>query len=202
MQIKNGARPALMLALVASLWGCAHTTKPGLYAEERARISRMDDFDMLLMKAGVDVEEFPTGEALTAQQANDLLGWLRLKISDGNMAAYGPRIMASFLLEEALKTGKSIPRRSLTAGLRLHTQLVVLTPEGHLVRAYSGALLQCAGPLQIQGGVPRAGGFQVDAFYVQDGDSFREDPQLVAPAIFLRPEPQRPSERVAGNEAH
>jgi hypothetical protein len=102
---------ALMLVFAASLWGCGHTRETGLFEGDRVRLVRMDDFGMLLINAGVDVKEIPADEALAVEQANDLLLWLRFKLSDGNMSAYGPRIMASFLLEEAVKAGKDIPQQ-------------------------------------------------------------------------------------------
>jgi hypothetical protein len=203
MPNKNWKRSALMLVLVTSVWGCtAQNRDMGLYAVERAHIAQMDDFNMLLMKAGVDAEDFPAGDALSVQQANDLLLWLRFKISDGNVPAYGPRIMASFLLEEGLKTG-DISRRALIRSLHLHTSLTVLNPEGHLVMAYSGAPLRCVGPLHIQNGVPTAGAYRVDAFYVQEGDTFRQELNLVAPAIFIPPPPppRPPGQQLAGAEA-
>jgi hypothetical protein len=190
-------RFALALVLVASFCGCMQHRETGLFTGEREHIARMDDFEMLMMKAGIDEEDIPSGDRLSVEQANDLLMLLRFKIADGNHSAYGPRVLVSYLLEEALRTGQPVSRHSLTEGLRLHTHLVVLSPEGHLVRAYSGTALRCVGPLHIEDGVPGAGGYKVNTFYVQDGSSFREDPHYVAPAIFVLPSSRQPLERVA-----
>ncbi len=199
MRNKKGGRSALMLVLVAWVCGCAQNKQSQLYEREQARYAHVDELDVLLLRTGVDLTEFPAGESWSAEQANNVVQLLRFKISDGNMSAYGPRVLVSFLLEEALKTGKAISRHALIEGLRRLTHLAVLNPEGHLVRAHSGAILLCVGPLHIQDGVPQAGEFKVDAFYVQDGDTFREDPQLVAPAIFTPSAPKPPTERSAGD---
>ncbi|WP_224361173.1 hypothetical protein [Hyalangium versicolor] len=204
MRNKRNEQMVRMLVLGLAVWasGCAkHRESSGgdYFGAERARLAKLDDFDMLLTKAGVAEEDLPLGEVLTLGQTKDLLLLLRFKFVDGNMPAYGPRVLASFLLQEAINSGQPLSRRSLTQNLHRYGHLVVLSPEGHLVRAYSGTRLRCVGDLRIQNGVPMADGYKVNTFYVQDGSLFREDPNTVAPAIFVLPE-QRPLEKVAGGK--
>jgi hypothetical protein len=197
MPNKNCGRCALMLMAVASLWGC--TPAKVVTAEQRveARYAQMDEFDVLLLRAGVDLMEFPAQDAWSVDQASNLVEWLHFKIYDGNQYAYGPRILASFLLQEELRMGKPVTRRAVIERLQHYKHLAVLNPEGHLVSAYTGATLLCVGTLHIEDGIPQAGDFKVDAFYVPTGSGFREEPSLVAPAIFTHPAPPLPTPQVA-----
>lgn len=181
--------PMLLLVLTTSLWGCVTPqSKPaGLFDQDRIRIAGMDDFGMLLVRAAVDIDDIPVDATLSTAQMGDLLLLLRLKIADGNLCAYGPRVLASFLLQEALRRGEPASRALLTEELRRHTHLAVLNPEGHLVYAYSGTNISWVGPLRISNGVPQAGAFKVDAFYVKEGTTYKEAPHFVAPAFFQKP---------------
>jgi hypothetical protein len=187
---RRGWSHLLVALMMTTAVGCTSTQQSRVYEPVERRLAQVDDVDVLLMKAGVELEEIPAGEAWSAAQANGVILWLRFKISDGRIPAYGPRILASFLLEEALRTKKPITRRELAERLRIHSLIAVLNPEGHLVRAFSGEILECAGPLHIEGGVPRAGPYKVDTFYLPHGKSYLEAPNLVAPAIFLPAAPQ------------
>jgi hypothetical protein len=201
MRNKRWERRALMLVLAASICGCARNKNTAPFRQTRDFVATADDFGMLLLRAGLEPEEIPTGKELTLEQAHELRLWLRFRLADGYMPAYGPRILASFLLEEALKTGKDVPRRALTDQLNRHGQLVVLRPDGYLVKAVTGSPLRCAGPLRMLEGAPRAGAYKMDAFYVPEGDAFREDTRIAAPAIFM-PEAGGPTERVVDDKAH
>jgi hypothetical protein len=182
---RRGWNHLLLALMMTTAGGCSTPHQGRIYEPDERRLAQVDDVDVLLMKAGVELEEVPAGEAWSAAQANDVILWLRFKIADGRISAYGPRILASFLLEEALRTGKPITRRGLSERLRIHSLIAVLNPEGHLVRAFSGEILECAGPLHIEGGVPRAGAYKVDTFYLPHETTYQEATNLVAPAIFL-----------------
>jgi hypothetical protein len=203
MKKNHWGRSALMplLMLTASLWGCATAPKPSAYRVQTQRLASADGFDVLLLKSVVGMEDTPAEETISRAQAKDLLQLLRFKIADGNVAAYGPRVLASFLLEEALTQGQPITHTALTQRLNQSTHLIVLNPEGHLVLAYSGALMQCVGPLHVQDGVLGAGGFKVDTFYVVEGDSFREAEHAVAPVFFQQPAPPKPGQQIASAPA-
>ena len=196
---KNWGRSALVLVAVASLWGCAAPKVITPEQKVEARYAQMDEFDVLLLKAGVDLMEFPAQEAWPVDQASNLVEWLHFKVFDGNAYAYGPRILASFLLTEELKMGKPVSRRALIERMQRYKHLVVLNPDGHLVSAYTGTTLLCVGSLHIMDGVPQAGDFKVDAFYVPTGNGFREEPNLVAPAIFTHPAPPPPAPQQIAN---
>ncbi|MFL5344095.1 MAG: hypothetical protein ACJ8AT_04845 [Hyalangium sp.] len=193
MLTKSWGRSALMIMAVASLWGCSHPKVITAEQQVEARYAQMDEFDVLLLRAGVDLMEFPAQEAWTVDQASDLVEWLHFKIYDGNQYAYGPRILASFLLAEELKLGKPVSRRALIERMKRHKHLAVLNPDGHLVSAYMGSTLLCVGALHIEDGIPQAGDFRVDAFYVPTGNGFQEEANLVAPAIFTHPAPRPPT---------
>lgn len=199
MHDKNKGRSALLLVLVAWVSGCAQNKPATIEQRVEARYAQMDEFDVLLLRAGVDLMEFPARDAWPVEQASNLVEWLHFKIFDGNQYAYGPRILASFLLQEELRMGKPVSRRALIERMQHHKHLAVLNPEGHLVSAYTGATLLCLGTLHIENGIPQAGDFKVDAFYVPTGNGFQEEVNLVAPAIFTHPAPRPPTQQSAGD---
>lgn len=199
MHWKNEGRSALLLVFVAWVCGCAQNKPATIEQRVEARYAQMDEFDVLLLRAGVDLMEFPARDAWSVAQASNLAEWLHFKIYDGNQYAYGPRILASFLLQEELRMGKPVSRLALLKRMQSYKHLAVLNPDGHIVSAYTGATLLCVGPLHIEDGVPQAGDFKVDAFYIPTGNGFREEASLVAPAIFTHPAPLPPTQQSAGD---
>jgi hypothetical protein len=171
-----------LLLLVA--WSC--NPKPaGVYEGTRAAVAQVDDFGMLLLEAGLDPAELPSGPAVTVEQAQRLRLLLRLALADGHMKSYGPRVTADFLLSEAVTARGMVPRSSLNERLRGFKGLAVLRPDGYLAQAITGAPLQCVGPVQMQGNELQAGDFKIGPFYTQEGGSFREEPGLPSRAAFL-----------------
>jgi hypothetical protein len=127
-----------LLLLVA--WSC-NPKPPGVYESTRATVAQVDDFGMLLLEAGLDPGELPTGLVVTVEQAQRLRMLLRLAMADGHMESYGPRVTADFLLAEAVTARGGAPRSSINERLRSFKGLAVLRPDGYLAQAITGASL-------------------------------------------------------------
>jgi len=73
--------------------------------------------------------------------------------------------MAAFLLWEVVQEGAPVPREELYARMRRFHGLLVLRPDGFLVRATTGRAVQQVGEVELVTGALRAEGFEVGPFY-------------------------------------
>lgn len=162
-----------LLALL-SVTGCARKAT-GLYAHERSTLAGADDFAMLLLNAGIRANSLLSDGDLTVNDAHRLRLLLGLESADGGLARYGPRLVANYMLAEAITSGKTVSRSELNDRLRRFEGLAVLRPDGYLVQALTGAPLQCAGPVQVQDNAVRAAEFTMGTFYSSKSGTYQED---------------------------
>ncbi|HYO66284.1 MAG TPA: Tox-REase-5 domain-containing protein [Archangium sp.] len=154
----------------------------------------LDYFQGFLVQAGVPITALPRdGRTLSPQQALELVPHLlATPVTLGN---FGLRRMAAHLLLEVATGGEWVTRDELHARMRRFSQLLVLRPDGYLVKATSGVAVQKAGQVVLsEDGTLRAGRFEVGPFYAIDGgrlfpvDEKLEVPKGARPAGIYEPD--------------
>jgi hypothetical protein len=142
----------------------------------------LDYFQGFLVQAGVPTTAVPDdGRTLSPQQAMELLPHLlSTPVTLGN---FGPRRMAAHLLLEVATGGVPVSRDELHARMRRFVELLVLRPDGYLVKPTTGVAVQKAGAVVLaEDGTLRAGRFEVGPFYAIDGGRlFPVDEKLKVP---------------------
>jgi hypothetical protein len=142
----------------------------------------LDYFQGFLAQAGVPIMALlKDGRTLGPQQAMELLPHLlSTPLTLGN---FGLRRMAAHLLLEVAAGGEVVARDELHARMRRFSRLLVLRPDGYLVRATTGIAVQKAGQVVLaEDGTLRAGRFEVGPFYaIEGGRIFPVDPRLKVP---------------------
>ncbi|WP_257457884.1 restriction endonuclease fold toxin 5 domain-containing protein [Archangium lipolyticum] len=142
----------------------------------------LDYFQGFLVQAGVPTTALPgDGRALSPRQALELVPHLlSTPVTLGN---FGSRRMAAHLLLEVATGGELVTRDELHARMRRFSRLLVLRPDGYLVKATSGVAVQKAGRVVLAGdGTLRADNFEVGPFYAIDGGRlFPVDGRLEVP---------------------
>ncbi|HLM43641.1 MAG TPA: Tox-REase-5 domain-containing protein, partial [Myxococcaceae bacterium] len=129
----------------------------------------LDYFQGFLVQAGVPGSALPgDGRTLAPQQALELVPHLlSTPVTLGN---FGPRRMAAHLLLEVATGEQVVTRDELHARMRRFSRLLVVRPDGYLVKATSGVALQKAGQVVLaEDGTLRAGRFEVGPFYAMEG---------------------------------
>ncbi|MFE8604828.1 Tox-REase-5 domain-containing protein [Archangium violaceum] len=154
----------------------------------------LDYFQGFLAQTGVPSTALPKdGRTLQPQQAMELLPHLlSTPLTLGN---FGLRRMAAHLLLEVAAGGEVVTRDELHARMRRFSRLLVLRPDGYLVRATTGIAVQKAGQVVLaEDGTLRAGRFEVGPFYALDGgrlfpvDQGLEVPKGARPAGLYEPD--------------
>lgn len=129
----------------------------------------LDYFQGFLVQAGVPITAVPgDGRSLSPQQALELVPHLlSTPVTLGNFAL---RRMAAHLLLEVATGGTLVTRDELHARMRRFSRLLVLRPDGYMVKVTSGTAVQKAGQVVLaEDGTLRAGRFEVGPFYAIDG---------------------------------
>ncbi|HEX5754420.1 MAG TPA: hypothetical protein VFZ09_50015 [Archangium sp.] len=154
----------------------------------------LDYFQGFLVQAGVPITAVPWyGRTLSPQQALELMPHLlATPVTLGN---FGLRRMAAHLLLEVATGGELVTRDELHARMRRFSELLVLRPDGYLVKATSGVAVQKAGDVVLaEDGTLRAGRFEVGPFNEIDGgllfpvDEKLETPKGARPAGIYEPD--------------
>ena len=130
----------------------------------------LDYFQGFLGQAGVPSTALPKdGLTLAPQQALGLMPHLvATPLTLGN---FGLRRMAAHLLLEVAAGGEVVTRDELHARMRRYSRLLVLRPDGYLVRATAGVAVQKVGQVVLaEDGTLRAGRFEVGPFYAIEGE--------------------------------
>ncbi|WP_157774772.1 Tox-REase-5 domain-containing protein [Melittangium boletus] len=142
----------------------------------------LDYFQGFLAQAGVPSTALPRdGRTLAPQQALELVQYLlSTPVTLGN---FGLRRMAAHLLLEVAASGEGVTRDEIHTRMRRFTRLLVLRPDGYLVRATTGVAVQQAGQVVLaEDGALRAGRFEVGPFYaIEGGRLFPVDQRLEVP---------------------
>jgi hypothetical protein len=129
----------------------------------------LDYFQGFLVRAGVPADVLPVdGRTLSPEQALHLLP--HLLSTELTLGDFGPRRMAAYLLL-GVATGKgAVTRQELHARMDRFHRLLVLRPDGYLVRPITGEAMQRAGEVRLaEEGTLRAGRYEVGPFYAIDG---------------------------------
>ncbi|WP_375773413.1 restriction endonuclease fold toxin 5 domain-containing protein [Archangium gephyra] len=154
----------------------------------------LDYFQGFLAQAGIPSTALPKdGRTLAPQQAMELVPHLlSTPLTLGN---FGLRRMAAHLLLEVAAGGEAVTRDELHARMRRFSRLLVLRPDGYLVRATTGVAVQKAGQVVLaEDGTLRAGRFEVGPFYAIEGerlfpvDQGLEVPKGARPAGLYEPD--------------
>ncbi|HLL02105.1 MAG TPA: Tox-REase-5 domain-containing protein [Myxococcaceae bacterium] len=126
---------------------------------------QVDAFEQVLLFAGLDnVHHLPPREApLTPEDAAALYDVLLGK--PVTLAGFGPRMVASYLLREAMEQEQELSREELLQRVQRFKYLAVLRPDGYLARALDGTTQQRVAPVQWKDGDFRARGFELGRFY-------------------------------------
>ncbi|WP_257457975.1 HNH endonuclease [Archangium lipolyticum] len=121
------------------------------------------------------------GRTLFPAQAMELLPHLlSTPVTLGN---FGPRRMAAHLLLEVATGGVPVSRDELHARMRRFARLLVVRPDGYLVKPATGVAVQKAGEVVLaKDGTLRADRFEVGPFYAMEGGHlFSVDDALEVP---------------------
>lgn len=139
----------------------------------------------LLRRAGLTESQIAGARSQVGSQgAQSMLSGLE-RVSP-TLGAYGPRMVAIHLLGDIVSTGATADVAAMSAKIGRFSRIVLVRPDGYVVRATTGQPLQRIGKnLQIADGVMRFGPYEVGTFYVNNG------------GVLYRPnealEPQAPS---------
>jgi hypothetical protein len=125
----------------------------------------LDPFEQVLGRAGVEEPgTLPPREAeLTPEDAAELYDLLLTR--PVSLGGFGPRLVASHLLRGVMEGEEELPRAALLERTARYAGLAVLRPDGYLASAVTGRTLQRVGPVVLEAGALRAGGFEVGRFY-------------------------------------
>ncbi|WP_157758512.1 Tox-REase-5 domain-containing protein [Cystobacter fuscus] len=129
----------------------------------------VDYFQGFLLRARVPSTALPgDGRTLSPQQAMELLPHLlSTPVTLGN---FGLRRMAAHLLLEVATGDVAVSRDELHARMRRFSRVLVLRPDGYLVKPSTGVAVQKAGEVVLAGdGILRADRIEVGPFYAIDG---------------------------------
>ncbi|MFL5350151.1 MAG: Tox-REase-5 domain-containing protein [Hyalangium sp.] len=128
-------------------------------------VRALDAFDAVLVLAGLDnPEALPLPEApLTPEDAAALYDELLDKPVP--LAQFGPRLVASYLLREAMEAEEELPREVLLQRVQRFQGLAVLRPDGYLAWALTGQTQQHVAEVEWKDGAFRAHAFEVGRFY-------------------------------------
>ena len=128
----------------------------------------VDYFQGMLVRAGVPPEKLPeSNRSLSPEQAVGLLSWVLT--AEVGLRDFGPWRMAAHLLWEVVQGGSPVSREVLRERMRRFVPLLVLRPDGYLVKATTGRAIQFAGEVRLERGLLCAEGFQVGPFYTLRG---------------------------------
>jgi hypothetical protein len=124
----------------------------------------VDYFQGLLVRAGVPPHALPrNGHRITPDEAMELLSWLLA--AEVRLRDFGPWRMAAHLLWEVVHGEATVSRKELYERMRRFSGLLVLRPDGNLVRATTGEAVQFIDTVRLEEGALRAEGFEVGPFY-------------------------------------
>ncbi|MDY7232748.1 Tox-REase-5 domain-containing protein [Hyalangium rubrum] len=128
----------------------------------------VDYFAGLLVRSGVAPSALPQNRRqLTPDEAVRLLNLVlaaKVPLND-----FGPWRMAAHLLLEVAQGEAPIRSQVLHERMRRFVPLLVLRPDGYLVRATTGRAVQHVGDVQFAREALRAEGFEVGPFYLPRG---------------------------------
>ncbi|MFP2907416.1 Tox-REase-5 domain-containing protein [Pyxidicoccus sp. 3LFB2] len=145
-------------------------TQHGLGPIESSLVD-VDWFQGVMVRAGIPPISLPAdGRKLTSPQAAALL--TRLLEGEVPLRDWGPRRMAAHLLVGVVQGGRPVLREELHARMRRYASVLVLRPDGYLVRATTGKAVQYAGEVELTEGALRAEGFEAGRFYGTRGDAY------------------------------
>ncbi|MFL5351018.1 Tox-REase-5 domain-containing protein [Archangium sp.] len=142
----------------------------------------LDYFQGLLQHVGVPADALPVdGSTLSPEQALRLLP--HVLNAEGTLGDFARRRMAVHLLLEVATGAELVTREQLHARMDRFHRLLVLRPDGYLVRPVTGEAMQKAGEVRLGGdGLPRAGRYEVGPFYaIEDGQLWPVDSELEVP---------------------
>lgn len=168
----------LALAVAFGPFACASHPSPLAFAAERDTLANLDEFGALLHGAGLPASAIPEGRDLSLAQAGGLRRYLVLLPSLPEH--FAPRFVADELLRYVEAKGVSASRVGLGMMVQEYRALYVLTPQGYLAEALTGAPALCVGALQVTQTRAGVGGFELGRYYEKSGVNW---PQAAAPKL-------------------
>ena len=157
---ETSVRVLLALLAGALLGGCATLPLRGEVAD--------DAFQTAQEASGLqEPSRHPEGAALYREQARHL--WEELARAPVTPRSFGPRLVLSRLLREALASGERVEYADLLRRLERFESLVVLRPDGCLVTALTGEPIQRLGRVRLEDGELKVGRLTVGCFYFSRG---------------------------------
>ncbi|HWU87081.1 MAG TPA: DUF4157 domain-containing protein [Kofleriaceae bacterium] len=139
---------------------------------DRANWDRPDpahesELQALLRRAGITPPRLTS--ALPPAEAQRIIGLLTT--ARATPTAYGPRMVALYLMREVQSSGGST-LANVVQRMRQFDRIVIVRPDGYISGALSGRAIQRAG--RVQGGSDglRAGEYEIGRFYYSDGGIF------------------------------
>jgi hypothetical protein len=127
-----------------------------------------DAFQVVQVACGLGEEvRHPAGAALYVEQARQL--WEGLVKTRVTQRSFGPRLVFSWLLREALAGGERVEYAELLRRAERFGPLVVVRPDGYLVGALDGGPIQRMGQVKLVDGELKVGSLVVGTFYFSHG---------------------------------
>lgn len=178
------SRQAAVLALLLGPLACATNTPPQAFTTTRDALAEVDEFAVLLLKAGLPIEALPKGRDLTPEQAGQLR--LHLHFLEPKASEYAPWHVVDLLLLDVTLKREAVPRAELGRRIQEFQSLAVLRPDGYLADALTGKEKQCVGPVVPSDGAYRAGIYELGTFYKQGEDNAWQPVEIRSPAAASR----------------
>jgi hypothetical protein len=151
--------------LQQSSWASSPSAAQPELGPIESRLLEVDYFFGLLVRAGVPPSALPEDRrSLSPDEAARLL--TRVLEAEVPLKDFGPWRMAAHLLLEVASGSKTVTRPVLHERMRRFAELLVLRPDGYLVKATTGRAIQHIGPVRLEQSGLRAEGFEVGPFYL------------------------------------
>jgi hypothetical protein len=126
---------------------------------------KRDEFQLLQQSSGLEEEAWhEEGEELETEDAQEL--WEELVRTRTTLNNFGAKRSLLLVLRQVLEADEDVPYAELVGRCRRLRPLVVMRPDGYLVRALDGVPLQRMGKVELREGRLQVGGrYEVGAFY-------------------------------------
>lgn len=147
--------------LLASTVGCASTPT----TKEKIKLAGLSDFGLMLVKAGIPLEEVPDVEELTEKQVEDLN--LKLQMVPQTMQNYTFRTAVQRMLRAVKLTHRPIKMEKLSEWLRGYDGRAFMRPDGYLAYVLTGKEAECVGRPEVKNGALMAGPYEVGNLYAK-----------------------------------
>lgn len=178
-----GGSKAMWVSAVVAAWvlasasGCASAP----ISKEKVKLAGLSDFSLLLVKAGVPIEDVPDDEELDPEEARTLL--LKLHATPQTMRTYTFKEVADRMLMYVKSKGLTIKLDKLSEWLQAYDSRAMLRPDGYMAYILTGKEAECVGPVEVKDKTLKAGQFEVGNVYFKGAGGWESKEVILFPRL-------------------